>query len=117
MTQNMINYEFGDVVLVSFPFTDQSLNKKRPAIVVSSNNYNKKRPDIILMAATSHIKSSKSFGEVSILKWKEAGFIKPSVIKPIFTTIDKKLIIKKLGKLRTEDRHHLHEIFKILMGE
>jgi hypothetical protein len=28
-------YEFGDVVLVAFPFTDQRERKKRPAVVVS----------------------------------------------------------------------------------
>ncbi|MEH2305953.1 hypothetical protein [Nostoc sp.] len=34
----MTNYEFGDVVLVPFPFTDQTTTKKRPAVVVSSNS-------------------------------------------------------------------------------
>jgi mRNA interferase MazF len=28
-------YKFGDVVLVPFPFTDQTATKKRPAVVVS----------------------------------------------------------------------------------
>jgi len=40
-------YSFGDVVLVPFPFTDQTTTKKRPAIVVSSNGYNSARPDVI----------------------------------------------------------------------
>jgi mRNA interferase MazF len=33
-----MSFEFGDVVLVPFPFTDQTTSKKRPAVVVSSNN-------------------------------------------------------------------------------
>jgi len=48
----MTNYDFGDVVLVPFPFTDQSTTKKRPAIVVSSADYNSQRPDLILVAVT-----------------------------------------------------------------
>jgi mRNA-degrading endonuclease toxin of MazEF toxin-antitoxin module len=38
--QHMTTYKFGDVILVSFPFTDQSTSKKRPAIVISSDIYN-----------------------------------------------------------------------------
>ncbi len=49
----MTDYSFGDIVLVPFPFTDQSTVKKRPAVIVSSNAYNKKKPDIIIMAVTS----------------------------------------------------------------
>jgi mRNA interferase MazF len=30
-----VAYSFGDVVLVPFPFTDQSGTKKRPAVIVS----------------------------------------------------------------------------------
>lgn len=38
----MTAYERGDVVLVPFPFSDQTAIKKRPAAVISSNNYNNK---------------------------------------------------------------------------
>ncbi|KAF0239889.1 MAG: plasmid maintenance system antidote [Planctomycetota bacterium] len=41
----MTGSEFGDVVLVPFPFTDQSAAKKRPAVVISSRSYNNARPD------------------------------------------------------------------------
>ena len=48
----MTSFEFGDVVLVPFPFTDQSTSMKRPAVVVSSAAYNAERPDVIIMAVT-----------------------------------------------------------------
>jgi mRNA interferase MazF len=54
----MTGCKFGDVVLVPFPFTDQSGAKKRPAVVVSSAAYNVGRPDLILMAITSQIKTA-----------------------------------------------------------
>jgi hypothetical protein len=34
----MTSYKFADVVLVPFPFTDQTTSKKRPAVVVSSES-------------------------------------------------------------------------------
>ncbi len=49
----MTGFEFGDAVLVPFPFTDQSATKQRPAAVVSSEAYHRERPDVILMAITS----------------------------------------------------------------
>lgn len=40
-------YGFGDMVLVPFPFTDQSGVKKRPAVVISSAAYNEVRRDVV----------------------------------------------------------------------
>jgi len=95
----MIDYEFGDIVLVPFPFTDQCTTKKRPAVIVSSNAYNKKRPDIVIMAVTSQSHGSGYFGDVRIQDWQQAGLLKPSVIKPILTTVEKGLVIRKLGSI------------------
>jgi mRNA interferase MazF len=57
-------FEFGDVVLVPFPFTDQTMSKKRPAIVVSNRAYNTARPDIIVMAITSQRRPNPGLGDV-----------------------------------------------------
>ena len=71
-------YGFGDVVLVPFPFTDQSGVKKRPAVVVSSAAYNEARRDVVIMAVTSQLKSSGAFGEVIIQDWQAASLLRPS---------------------------------------
>ena len=47
-------YSFGDIVLVSFPFTDQSATKRRPTAAVSNERHNRERPDLVIMAVTSH---------------------------------------------------------------
>jgi len=83
----MTDYSFGEVVLVPFPFTDQTTSKKRPAIVVSSSDYNFNRPDLVLMAVTSQVKEPAPYGDTAVIHWEQAGLIKPSVMKPIFTTI------------------------------
>jgi mRNA interferase MazF len=73
-------YDFGDIILIPFPFTDQSATKKRPAVVVSPNLYSLNLPDIVLMAVTSQIKPSAVFGETMISQWQLAGLLKLSVI-------------------------------------
>ena len=79
---NTIGSKFGDVVLVPFPFTDQTSAKRRPAIVVSSDAYHRERPDVIVVAVTSRTGKPVSVGDVMIEDWREAGLLKVSLIKP-----------------------------------
>ena len=110
-----ISYKFGDLVMVPFPFTDQTSVKQRPAVVVSSAAYNSERPDIILMAVTSQIKASATVGEIMIHAWQKAGLSKSSAVKPIITTIEKRLVIRRLGQLSEEVREALKiALFTIL---
>ena len=111
----MTHFEFGDVVLVPFPFTDQSATKKRPAVVISSQAYNTERPDLIIMAVTSQIKPTAIIGEVIMQGWQVAGLLKPSAIKPVITTIEKSLVIRTMGKLKDNDRIALQESLKIIL--
>ena len=113
----MTDYDFGDVVLVPFPFTDQTTSKKRPAVVVSSAAYHRERPDLILTAVTSKMRPSAAFGEVTIIQWEKAGLLKPSVIKPVFATIEKGLVLRKLGRLEQEDRKTLQEVLLKIFAE
>jgi mRNA interferase MazF len=112
----MTGYKVGDVVLVPFPFTDQTTSKKRPAVIVSSNAYNQKRPDVIIMAVTSQIESVGYFGDIRIQKWQQAGLLKASVIKPILTTVEKALIIRKLGTLADNDQEALNKGLQTIIG-
>ncbi len=59
-------YQFGDVVLVPFPFTDQSAGKQRPGVVVSSLASHRARRAVILMPITSQVRGSGEFGEVIV---------------------------------------------------
>ena len=98
-----MNFEFGEIVLVPFPFTDQTTTKQRPAVVISSSDYQLHRSDVVLMAVTSQAKPSLFYGELVITEWQQAGLKKPSVIKPVLATIHKKLLRKRLGRLLEAD--------------
>jgi mRNA interferase MazF len=56
-------YEFGDIVLVPFPFTNQAASKQRPAVVVSNRDYTAGRPDVVAMAVTSQLRSTPALGD------------------------------------------------------
>jgi mRNA interferase MazF len=109
-------YEFGDVVLVPFPFTSQTASKKRPAAVVSIRAYNLAKPDIVMMAITSQLRPSAGLGEVFVDGWKNAGLLKPSIIKPVFATVEHRLVIRRLGSLGAEDRAALKRAIAEIVG-
>lgn len=112
----MTDFEFGDIVLVPFPFTDQSSIKKRPAVVVSSAIYNRDRPDIIILAVTSQMDSPSQIGAFLVEDWKAAGLLKPSVVKPIITTLQRTLVKKKLGCLVSQDIQSLQKALQSMLG-
>jgi len=60
----MTTYKRGDIVLVPFPFSNQTTTKKRPAVVISSSLYNEISQDIIIMAVTSQMEKTGEIGDV-----------------------------------------------------
>lgn len=113
----MTSYNFGDVVLVPFPFTDQTASKRRPAVVVSSGAYHADHVNLILMGVSSQIRGSRRIGEVVITDWKNAGLIGPSVVKAVITTIQRKLVIRKLGTLSDSDRNAVESALRLVLGQ
>ena len=107
---------FGDVILVPFPFTDQSAAKKRPAVVISSERYHRERPDVLVMAITSQVRQQLAVGEAIVDEWKAAGLLKASVIKPVITTLERSLIIRKLGRLSDAEQQRIHESLTAILG-
>ncbi len=87
-------------ILFRLPFTDQTASKQRPAAVVSSAAYHRNHPDLIIMALTSQVRSVTIVGERPVIFCKEAGLLKPSMIKPVLATVEKRLILRKLGQFR-----------------
>ena len=109
------SYEFGDVVLVPFPFTDQTGRKKRPAVVVSSETFHRESIDLIIMAITTQSRVTSSLQAV-VSGWQAAGLLRPSVIKPVFTTIDQELVVKRIGALQNADVNALRDALRDALG-
>jgi hypothetical protein len=53
------------------------------------------------MAVTSQpSKPTRAPDDILITEWEKAGLLKPSLIKPVFATLERGLILRKLGELR-----------------
>lgn len=93
-----IEAKAGQVVLIDFPFIDNSSSKVRPAVVLFSDYDN-----IILAAITSNLNAQ------GIKLTKEDGLFKDSVIKLNYIfTLPKDLIIMHISNLNTDKRKEIY---------
>jgi mRNA interferase MazF len=84
----------GDIVLIPFPFTDLTGNKKRPAIVLIDSE-----DDITICFITTQLNWQSEF-DVTVHPSKSNGLKKTSVIRlNKIATVDKALLIGLLGRL------------------
>lgn len=92
-----------DIILIPFPYSDLTQNKQRPAIVLSNKEHNSKNEDCICSAITSNPRNYENSIEIEQTDLETGKLPLDSRIKPnkIFT-LNKKLIIKKLAKLKID---------------
>ena len=88
--------------VVTAEFQGVVSNKRRPAIVVSSENYNQQRPDVILAVVTSQIIKSNSATDYVLQDWQSAGLNKPSAVRIFLFTLPQNKITE-IGKLSEKD--------------
>lgn len=99
----MMTYKPFSVLTVPFPFTDGPQVKKRPAIVLSTEEYQKQTHYITLLMVTS-AKHSHWFGDCSISDLSIAGLSSKSIVRQKIFTIDIRLVISDIGKLSSKDK-------------
>ncbi len=98
-----MSFRRGDVVLVPFPFTEQRASKKRPALVVSSNDYNGACPDVIVAQVTSRLNPPPRPGDHRVRDWRGAGLISASLVRARLTTLHRSVVVRRLGRLSGDD--------------
>lgn len=90
----MDKLNFGDIVLLKFPFTDNRTFKKRPALII--NDF--KDGDIIVCRITSQIYQTGN--DVFIDDWKKCGLKLPSVIRVHkLATLEKDMVEVVMGQI------------------
>ena len=111
-----INYKRGDVVLVPFPFSDQTSVKQRPSLVISVDAFQERGPDLLIMAITSQVGGPLKLGEFIIRDWQTAGRLKLSAVKAAITTVEANLVRRRLGHFSDFDLEQLKKMLQGLLG-
>jgi len=99
----------GDIVLLSFPFTDLRARKVRPALVVSSNSFNRSQDAIFVFITAKeytgqfNIRIEETDPSFQTTKLKTASTLRISKLM----CLEQKLAIRRLGHA---DKHILNKV-------
>ena len=109
-------FEPGQIVLVSYPFTDQTFAKLRPALVVSKAEFNK-REDFVAVAISSRVDPRDPHGYLiadteayfastklrcsSTVKWTKLLTISSTVVQRKLGTLPKEVLTEIQGRIST----------------
>ncbi|MCF2490819.1 type II toxin-antitoxin system PemK/MazF family toxin [Dyadobacter sp. CY347] len=100
----------GDIVLITFPFTDLSSSKLRPAVVLADTNF-----DLTVCFITSQV-SWQETTDVPLTPSTVNGLQKQSLIRTSkIATLDRSLAKGLLGKLPDAELSYLDTKLKILL--
>jgi len=105
----------GDIVLVRFIFSDETGERQRPAVVVSSEAYHQSRNEAIIAAITSRT-NRILVGDHLINDWKGAGLLFPSVATGIIRTIKQGMIARKIGAMPLPDMKRIEGNLRSTLG-
>jgi mRNA-degrading endonuclease toxin of MazEF toxin-antitoxin module len=107
----MTGYKRGAIVLLPFPFSDQS-HKIRPAVVVSPDYPS----DDLLVVAVTSVGEVLRPGEFAIQFWREARTDSSFVCETRSGFGAKNLVRKQLGQLRESDLEKLDAALEVWFG-
>jgi len=100
----------GDIVLITFPFTDLTGSKLRPAVVLADTNI-----DFTVCFITTQIQWQE-FTDVMLLPSTSNGLKKQSLIRTSkIATLDKTLAKGLLGRMTIAEISELNEKLKLLL--
>ena len=105
-----------DLLLVPFPFSDQSGRKVRPVIVISNNEFNKQSDDVLVIGVTSNILKDKYTLSLTNNNLSEGKLLTKCFVKTEnLLKLDKELIIKKIGQVNKETlKNIIDKLFTII---
>ena len=91
-------YRQGEIVLIPVPFTDLSSSKKRPVLIISSDEYNTENQDMIVVAITSN--PTQTGIPITNSDMISGQLPKPSIIRSDkIYTLNQGIVVKTIGSI------------------
>jgi mRNA interferase MazF len=107
--------DFGDVVVVPFPFVDLAAEKRRPSLILSHQVFNDLQGHSIFAMITTATRS-KWPSDVAIEDLKKAGLNRPCVIRWKLFTLPNEFILRRAGSLASRDRDNIVTVARSVLA-
>ncbi len=98
----MVICDFGDVVVVPFPFVEMPVAKRRPALVLSRLAFNTDSGQSVCAMITTGAGSTWPH-DVAIRAHEAAGLAHPSLVRWKLFTLPNELLLRQAGRLAAHD--------------
>lgn len=98
--------DFGDIVVVPFPFVDRAAAKRRPSLVLSHSEFNDSHGHSICAMITTAGRT-KWPSDIAIENLKPAGLPYPCVVRLKIFTLPNTIILRRAGRLASHDRENI----------
>ncbi len=99
-------YDRSQVVVLQVPFSNGTVSKPRPALIVSDRSFHDAIPDVIVCPISSQPRyySNPGPGDCPIREWRALKLRYPSTVRVSkILAVDKRIISRKLGALSRPD--------------
>lgn len=115
MSISKATFKRGDIVVVPFPYSDKLAEKRRPALVVSSDKFNARSGYLWVAMVTS--KTQKLSADDVVFDHSKAGLSKPSMVRVAkIATIEADRVIRTTGRLEKSDIASVQKLIAAILG-
>ncbi|PWB79489.1 MAG: hypothetical protein C3F11_20645 [Methylocystaceae bacterium] len=114
-TSRTSTYAPGDVVVVPFPYSDRSAEKRRPALVVSNDEVGSAGFLWLVMITTAQ--NSNMEHDLPIENLSDAGLTTPSIVRPTkIANVEPSRILRRAGRLRDDQADAVFDSVRSFIG-
>ena len=106
--------DFGDVVVVPFPFVDIAATKRRPSLILSRASFNNAHGHSICAMITTAARSSWP-SDIAISDLKIAGLSHACVVRWKLFTLPNNIILRQAGRLAASDRSNVVTVARSIL--
>ena len=117
-----MNVQRGEIVIVDFPYSDQTASKIRSALIVQADLWNQRLDDTIIAPITSsnnrsRITPTQYFIDISTPEGQQTGLIFNSVVRcGSLIAYNQSLILRMIGSLPLHAMQRIDMCLKAALG-